>query len=493
MSHHALTLRIKASVFDTSGAYFRVQFSITARRLATCASSAPAGLVGSGPASGVRRRPAPGRYTRAATAWQDAAVPAGLDLSHDDRAALDGDRGPAAALAMRILTRTASAMGAERLLDVASAHIDGCLYHGPAGLDFARRLAEGWARVTIPTTLNVSSLDLLHPELVRLDRDVAADARALMDAYVEMGCRPTWTCAPYQLPGRPAFGEHVAWAESNAIVFANAVLGARTDRYGDFIDICCAITGRAPAAGLHLDEERLARTVVRVQDVPDDLLRDGAGHAAIGHLTGLATGTAVPAIVGLPPDTTEDHLKALAAAAASSGAVAMFHAVGVTPEAPTLEAATGGLQPRVETTIDLPAMRAARDELSTVEVGAAVGSVSLGTPHCSAAELARLAELIDGRALVVPVYVNAGRDVLAGVPDVVERLRSAGVTIVADTCTYITPIIERAATPVVTNSGKWAWYAPGNLGYDVAFATLRECVDSAAAGRLVRGTAWGDG
>ncbi|HET9311112.1 MAG TPA: aconitase X catalytic domain-containing protein [Actinomycetota bacterium] len=421
-------------------------------------------------------------------------MPGSLTLSDDDRAMLAGDRGKGVRFAMRILVRAAEAMGAERLLDVSSAHIDGCLYHGKAGLDFARRLVDGGAEVSVPTTLNVSSLDLLHPGLVRLDRGTAAEARELMDAYLAMRCRPTWTCAPYQLPERPALGEHVAWAESNAIVFANSVLGARTGRYGDFIDICCAVTGRAPAAGLHLDDERLARAVVRVERLPETLLMDEAAFAAIGHIVGRATGSAVPAIVGLPPSTTEDQLKALGAAAASSGAVAMFHAVGVTPEAPTLEAATGDHAPAVDVSIDLRAMRAARDELSTVEVGAAVGSVSIGTPHCSAFELRRVAALVEGRRLAVPCYANTGRDVLGGVPGVAEALRRAGVTIVTDTCTYITPIIEREATPVVTNSGKWAWYAPGNLGFDVAFATLEECIDSAETGRLVRDRdAWGDG
>jgi predicted aconitase len=307
-----------------------------------------------------------------------------------------------------------------------------------------------------------------------------------------MGCRPTWTCAPYQLPERPSVGEHVAWAESNAIVFANSVLGARTGRYGDFIDICCAITGRAPAAGLHLDEERRARAIFRVRGVPDLLWRDDAAFAAVGHIVGRAAGSRVPAITGLPAGTSEDQLKALGAAAASSGSVAMFHAVGITPEAPTLETATAGAEPGLDVSIDLDALRAARDELSTVQAGAAVGSVSLGTPHCSATELERLAELVRGRRLAIPVYVNTGRDVLAQVPATAAELRDAGVTVVTDTCTYVTPIIERAATPVVTNSGKWAWYAPGNLGFDVAFATLEECVESAASGRLERDeAAWG--
>ncbi|HVF08140.1 MAG TPA: aconitase X catalytic domain-containing protein [Actinomycetota bacterium] len=418
--------------------------------------------------------------------------PSPLALSDGDQSALAGDRGEAVRLAMRIITRVGQAMGATALLDITRAHIDGCLYHGRAGLDFARKLGDGGARVVVPTTLNVSSLDLLHPELVQLGEATAAEARALMDAYVSMGCRPTWTCAPYQLPERPSVGEHVAWAESNAIVFANSVLGARTGRYGDFIDICCAITGRAPAAGLHLDRERRARAIFRVRHVPERLWRDEAAFAAVGHIVGRATGSVVPAIIGLPQDTTEDQLKALGAAAASSGAVAMFHAVGITPEAPTLDAATAGVQPALDVPVDLAALRAARDELSTVEVGAAVGSESLGTPHCSVSELERLAELVRGRHLAIPVYVNTGRDVLARVPGPAASLREAGVSVVTDTCTYVTPIIERAATPVVTNSGKWAWYAPGNLGFDVAFATLEECIESAVSGRLERDDqAWG--
>jgi predicted aconitase len=171
-----------------------------------------------------------------------------VDLDDRDRALLQGDRGDAAAFAMRLIVALAEMSDAPRLRDVTRAHVDSCLFHGRAGLDFADRLLAGGAEVAVPTTLNVSSLDLLHPDLVSLDDARQANARRLMDAYVEMGCRPTWTCAPYHLPDRPSFGEHVAWAESNAIVFANSVLGARTNRYGDFIDVCAAITGRVPDA-----------------------------------------------------------------------------------------------------------------------------------------------------------------------------------------------------------------------------------------------------
>src|ERR671918_2172223 len=205
-----------------------------------------------------------------------------LRLTPDEEAMLAGREGDATRLAMRILVEMAGIAGAERFIEVSSAHIDGGLYHGQAGLDFAERLSASGARVSVPTTLNVSSLDLLHPDLYRGDPDAASAARRLMDFYLSMGCRPSWTCAPYQLPERPRFGDQIAWGESNAIVFANSVLGARTERYGDFIDICAAITGRVPLAGLHVIENRRARIAFSVEGIDDSLLREDAFYPLLG-------------------------------------------------------------------------------------------------------------------------------------------------------------------------------------------------------------------
>lgn len=409
---------------------------------------------------------------------------------------LDGADGEAAALAMRVLFEMARVTGADRLIDVSSAHVDGCLYHGLAGLEFAERLVAGGARVRIPTSLNVGYLDLLHHERYRGDGRTAANARRQMDLYVRMGCRPTWTCAPYQLAERPGFGEHVAWAESNAIVFCNSVLGARTNRYGDFIDICAAITGRVPFAGLHRDGERRARLVLRLEDVPDRLLGSDVLYPVLGQLVGREAGSAVAAIVGLPPGVGEDRLKALGAAAASSGAVAMFHAVAVTPEAPTLEATTGG-EAVPEVPVTMTRLRAARDELSTSADGA-IAAVSLGTPHASLTELERLASLLGERRVhpEIAAFVNTGRDVLAEAErrGIARALERAGVQIVTDTCTYLTPIMGEVRGPVMTDSAKWAWYAPANIGVGVVFGGLEECVRSAVAGRLVRDEGlWADG
>jgi predicted aconitase len=416
-----------------------------------------------------------------------------VELTESDRALLRGERGEAAVLAMGIVVEMAGVSAAERLIDVASAHVDGCLYHGVAGLEFAERLVAGGARVAVPTTLNVGALDLLHPDRYRGDAETAANARRQMDAYVAMGCRPTWTCAPYQLPERPAFGQHVAWAESNAIVFCNSVLGARTDRYGDFIDICAALTGRVPFAGLHRDEARRAGLVLTLEGISERLLASDALYPVLGHLLGREAGSEVAAIVGLPAETSEDRMKALGAAAASSGSVAMVHAVGVTPEAPTLEAATGGEEAR-ELRVTTARLRAFRDELSTV-APERLGAVSVGTPHASLAELERLAGLLDMDEVAVPLYVNAGREVLATATGrgLVPRLEALGVRVVSDTCTYISPVMDEVNGPVMTDSSKWAWYAPANLGVDVVIGGLEECVRSAVAGRvLLDETLWAD-
>ncbi|HYY07066.1 MAG TPA: aconitase X catalytic domain-containing protein [Actinomycetota bacterium] len=413
-----------------------------------------------------------------------------VELTDEERRILEGERGDGAALAMRLIVRLAEISRAPRLRAVTRAHIDGCIDHGRAGLDFAERLLVGGARVAVPSTLNVSSLDLLHPELVRLEDATRDQARALMDTYVALGCRPTWTCAPYQLPDRPAFGEQIAWAESNAIVFANSVLGARTNRYGDFTDICAAVVGRVPDVGLHTDAGRRASLVVRLRDLPERLLDSDALFPVLGHLLGSIAGSEVAVLEGLPASTSEDRLKALGAAAASSGSVALFHAAGVTPEAPSAEAVIAP-GPR-EITASTEELRRARDELGPVASEARIGAVSLGTPHASVAELRRLAELVGGDRPRVPLYVNTGRAQLAGAGEVGGVLADAGVTVVADTCTYVTPVLHDVDGPVMTDSGKWAWYAPSNLGVEVAIGSLEECVHSAAAGRVIRDeTLWG--
>ena len=413
----------------------------------------------------------------------------GLTLTATEQAMLDGSGGPAVAMAMRIITGLATAVDAPRLRAVDSAHIDSCLYHGQAGLDFAKRLVELGGRVAVPSTLNVGSLDLIHPDLVRADTATSAPARELMDAYLALGCSATWTCAPYQAGHRPAQGSHVAWAESNAIAFVNSVLGARTERYGDFADIAAAVTGRVPDAGLHRDEHRRAQLVIDCAGIDAALLEHDAAWGVLGHLVGELAGSRVVALTGLPDAIVEDRLKALGAAAASSGGVALFHVEGVTPEAPSLAdvlPVSGDPEHAMLTTADLQRQRHTLSAPADLPLDA----VSIGTPHFSLEEFADLAGLLDPGTVFAPgtaFYVSTSRAVADGARErgYLEPITAAGATIVTDTCTYITPILEPGTRHVMTNSGKWAWYAPANLGVQVTLGSLEECVRSAVAGRSV--------
>lgn len=413
-----------------------------------------------------------------------------MQLTADDRAILEGRDGPAAATAMRIVVGTARMLGAGDLVAVASAHIDGCLYHGDSGTHFAERLVAGGGRVSVPATLNVGALDLLHAGRARLAPEAAAMARRMMQAYVRLGCRQTWTCAPYQAGHRPRLGEDVAWGESNAVAFCNSVLGARTNRYGDFLDICAAITGRAPRTGLHLPENRAATLLVDASGLPPALLHGDVFYPVLGSWLGRAAGSAVAAIRGLPP-VGEDRLKALGAAAASTGAVGLFHVIGTTPEAPDEASAFAGLPPR-DTIVLTPAMvEEARLRLSTVTLtaGDPIDAVAVGSPHLSAAELRALRARLAGRRCAVPLYACTGRHALREIDADGTRaeLDRLGVVIVADTCIVVTPILPAGGGVLMTDSGKFAQYTPPNTGFEVVFATTAACVAAAVAGRIPAG------
>ncbi len=188
-----------------------------------------------------------------------------LALSENDRAMLEGRDGPATAQAMRILCAMAAQQGAEELIDVTQAHIDGCIYASPANLTFAQTMADMGGQVVIPTTMNAISVDHEHWQVQGVPEGFGSPAAKLADAYVKMGCRPTFTCAPYLLDSAPGTGEAVGWSESNAVIFANSVLGARTAKHPDFLDLCIALTGRAPLSGVYLDAHRKAKLVIDVE------------------------------------------------------------------------------------------------------------------------------------------------------------------------------------------------------------------------------------
>ena len=410
-----------------------------------------------------------------------------LRLTPREKDVLEGASGGAARLAMRIVARMGEILGARELVEITSSHIDGCLYHGDGGVEFAERLVALGGRVAVPSTLHVGALDLLNPGRVRGSERRRAMALRQMKAYRALGCEPTWTCAPYQAGHRPAAGDHVAWGESNAVAFANSVLGARTNRYGDFMDICCALTGRAPRAGLHLDEHRRATVVVDTGAVAAALKRRDVFYPVLGTWLGGVVGDRVAVVTGLPASVTEDQLKAMGAAAASSGAVGLFHVEGVTPEAPDLRAALGG-EAAAEVIAARPdALRAVRDGLSTATTDR-IDAVAVGSPHFSLREFAQLEALLPATPFAVPFYVCTGRSEYGRLEAEgrLARFADAGVEIVVDTCVVVTPILPPAGGVLMTNSGKFAHYTPSNTGYGVVYGSLEDCVRSAVGGRVGR-------
>jgi hypothetical protein len=412
-----------------------------------------------------------------------------LKLSDIDKAMLDNERGPAVRMAISILVQMAEVYGAAHLIDITAAHIDSTIYVGEANLEFAERLANLGARVAVPSTLNVSGVDEHHWRKWPVPASWAQNAQRQMAAYQSMGCIPTWTCAPYQVQMRPRFGQQIAWGESSAIVFANSVLGARTERYPDLLDICCAITGRAPAVGLHLTENRTGELLVNLVDVPRLVQEDPSFYPVIGYLLGKVVRDRIPVLTGLEVQPNEADLKALGAAAASSGRVALFHIVGVTPEAPTLEAAFQGRQPSQILDLTMNALRAARQELNTSD-GDGLDMVFVGCPHLSLTEFRQLAPLLKGSRVHPDVrfLVTSDRKTVAQARQAgyLAALEAFGGEITVDTCPLTTPMLPPRIKSLMTNSAKHAYYAPGLLDMRVTFGSLTDCVRSAAVGRVVR-------
>ena len=412
-----------------------------------------------------------------------------IELTAHDRALLDGSQGKAAQVAMQIVLRMAHIQGAKYLVDITQAHIDGCIYTGPASLRFAQQLVAWGAKVRVPTTLNSISVDQRRWRELGIDPALGVPASALGDAYMAMGAQLSFTCAPYLLDSAPKAGEQIVWAESNAVVYANSVLGARTLKYPDYLDICIALTGRAPLIGCHLEDQRKARLHIEVPPLSN---LDDSFYPLLGYHIGALAGSRIPLVSGLQQQHPNlDDLKAFGAAFATTSAAALFHIAGVTPEALDPTRVIDGPLPVLK--LSLEELRLSWQELNSAR-DARVDVVSLGNPHFSLSEFARLASLCQGRHRHpdVVLAITCGRTVLeqARAAGHIAVIEAFGAVIVSDTCWCMLgePVIPPAARNLMTNSGKYAHYAPGLVGRKVHFASLAECVDAAcsatASGRL---------
>lgn len=408
-----------------------------------------------------------------------------LTLSRKDKEFLKGKNGKSPRMAMEVLVELAKSYGANKFIDIKQAHIDGCLFSttGEAGLEFAEKLATMGGKVRVPTTINVTSRDIKRWKDFRVPEGFSMKSAAMEKAYLKLGCIPIWTCTPYQQGIIPRFGEHITWAESNAINFANSVLGARTARYGDFADICAALTGRTPYIEYHLTENRKGQFLFRFHGL-ENREYSAAFYSAVGYLVGKVTGELVPVLQDIPAEITSDQLKALSAASASSGSVGLFHVVGVTPEAHSVEMAFHGKEP-------LQVANFSYDDVLEIARGLTgkrknVDLVAVGCPHFSYQEVVMTLELLKSRRIAGGVqfwiHTNQNTEFLLKKMGIWKEIEKTGARITTDTCILNWPMDNWGFKILMTNSAKFAHYAPAQTGLEVIFGSLKTCVETAISG-----------
>ena len=401
-----------------------------------------------------------------------------LALSAEEQALLAGDSGPGVRQAMEIVVALGRIYGARRLVPVRSVQVAGVSYHnlGEAGLEFLREWADRGARARVPATLNPAGMDLRAWQELGFSESFARRQLAVIDAYRRLGVATTCTCTPYLVGNVPRVGEHVAWAESSAVSYANSVLGARTNREGGPSALAAAITGRTAAYGLHLDENRRAtlRVVVRCP------VRTISDFGALGHLVGRAARNRVPYFVfeGAEGPCSEDALKALGAAMAASGAVALYHVAGCTPEAGWPDV----LAPDPETLV-VDGLRPAYAALNS-DGPEEIDLVWFGCPHASLEEVAGIVQLLGGRRVRAALWITMARQVRerAAAAGLVAALEACGGRAVADMCAVVAPMRELGFRTLATSSAKGATYLPSYAGLRVRYGTVERCVEAAVTG-----------
>lgn len=414
-----------------------------------------------------------------------------LVLSATERAMLAGEEGPGVQKAMEIVVALGRIYGARQLVRVGSVQVAGVSYKnlGEAGLDFLQEWADQGARACVPTTLNPAGMDLSRWEALGFDPAFADRQNAVIRAFSQMGVRTTCTCTPYLIGNRPGLGEHVAWAESSAVSYANSVLGARTNREGGPSALAAAITGRTAAYGLHLDQQRQATLQVEVRCS----VRETSDLGALGYLVGKAAQNRVPFFRGLEV-TSEEQLKALGAALAASGAVALYHVDGVTPEAvaradvlaPESELmVVDSLVPGYSALSNAGASRESPEARPREGSGAPIDLVWVGCPHASLDEIERVVTLLRGRKSRSTLWITAAREVRQAAVELglVAALEASGAQVVADTCVVVAPMRELGFRSMATPSGKGAYYGPSHAGLAVRYGTLAACIEAAVEGR----------
>ncbi|MBN1430036.1 MAG: aconitase X catalytic domain-containing protein [Anaerolineae bacterium] len=378
-----------------------------------------------------------------------------MRLTNEEQAMLDGGQGQATRKAMQILVALGRIYGADRMLPVRSVQIAGVSYDnlGDAGLEWLSKMADGGGRACVTATLNPAGMDIENWQKLGIPAEFAEKQKRVIDAFVRMGVTPTCTCTPYLAGNKPSLGDILAWAESSAVCYANSVIGARTNREGGPSALAAALTGCTPEYGMHLDPNRQPGVTVKVQASLVDTADFGALGKAIGEKLETLGHKAIPFITGIEAASME-QLKSFCASIATYGGLAMFHMQGITPEACDFGPPAG--DHLLITSDDLERARRSLCDALPHEVD----FVSLGCPHLSIHEVARVAGLLSGKRVTKEFWITTSRPVKATADQLgyTAIIEASGAKFAVDTCCVVAPICGRFKA-MATDSAKACYYA----------------------------------
>ncbi len=370
-----------------------------------------------------------------------------------------GERGPTYQKAIEILAALGDIFDADRLIPIKSAQIAGVSYKtiGEAGLEWISDLK---GKVAVPSILNPAGMDRECWREMGIDEDFAGKQEKIIRAYEALGVKTECSCTPYYIFDNIAsFGDHVAWSESSAVSYANSVIGARTNREGGPSALSAALIGKTPNYGFHLDENRKPDVLIKIKAKLQD-----SDYGALGYIVGEMVGDKVP-FFRLESKPSKDELKSLGAAMAASGAVALYHVEGVTPEAGKYES------PKENITIE-------EGQIKEVYATGEPNLIAFGCPHSSVDELENLARLLGGKKVKKEVWICTSRAIKERHPELIKRIEKSGAKVFCDTCMVVSPASERFSCMMV-NSGKAHKYVPNLCGVKSIMATTEECIEAA--------------
>lgn len=413
-----------------------------------------------------------------------------MELNKEQQEMLEGKHGRGARKAMEILVAYGECYNAERMIPVTSVHIAG---NYPVlmdeGIEWLEDLAQGGTKVSVYTTNNPEMFDFEDWEELKVPEMYQERQRRIDAVLRSLGVTLTYSCHHYLLGNVPRFGDHIAWASSGSQVYANSVIGARSNRDGDHVALAAAITGVIPEWGMHLTENRRGQVVVETERLNLEGFTT-ADYQAIGWRVGKIVGDKIPVFVNLPADSAIQNIKGILYTLTVTGAVGLVHLVGITPEAPTLEAAFGGtVRPLDRISVEQKDIDQAYGEISFTSEDK-VDMVIFGCPQCSIQEIQEIAGMLEGKSVhpetQLWICTSAWVKTLCERMGLLEALKSCGVRVVADVGAADGPHLylkEQGVRVIAINSARGSYYAHNLFGMDTWFGSSRECIQTAISGR----------